>query len=165
MATSKTSRPWVVNASPLILLGKLQRLDLLELLAPALTVPEAVIREVAAGADRDPATAAAVAWARERMRPDVPLVTSVGVWDLGTGESQVISHCLASPAVAVLDDGEARACAQAHDLSLIGTLGIILRARKQGLIPAARPLIDELISAGSFLDRGLVERELAKLHE
>ncbi len=160
-----TSRPWVINASPLILLGKLRRLDLLELLAPTLIVPEAVIREVAAGSDRDAATAASVAWARERMRPDVPVVSSVGSWDLGAGESQVIAHCLAISAVAVLDDGEARACAQAHDLSLIGTLGVILRARRQGLIPAARPLIDELMSAGSFLDKGLVERELAKLRE
>lgn len=160
-----TSKPWVVNASPLILLGKLQRLDLLAMLAPSLVVPEAVIREVAAGADQDRVAAASVAWARERMQPDVPVGTSVSLWDLGAGESQVISHCLVTPAVAVLDDGEARACAQAHDLSLIGTLGVILRARKQGLITAARPLIEELVSAGSFLGRGLVERELAKLHE
>ncbi len=157
-------KPWVVNASPLILLGKLQRLDLLERLAPALSVPEAVIREVAAGADRGEATDT-VAWARERMQTDVPVATSVGAWDLGAGESQVISHCLAVSAIAVLDDGAARACAQAHGLSLIGTLGVILRARKQGLIPAARPLIEELRHAGSFLDRGLVEREMAKLHE
>ena len=160
-----TSKPWVVNASPLILLGKLQRLDLLTMLAPSLVVPEAVMREVAAGSDRDRASATSMAWARERIRPDIPVVASISHWDLGAGESQVISHCLATPAVAVLDDGEARACAQAHDLSLIGTLGVILRARKQGLIPAARPLIDELVSAGSFLDRGLVERELTKLHE
>lgn len=118
-----------------------------------------------AGAERDQASAAALAWARERMRPDVPLVSSVSAWDLGAGESQVIAHRLSNPAVAVLDDGEARACAQAHDLPLIGTLGVILRARKQGFIPAARPLIEELVAAGSFLDRSLVERELAKLHE
>ena len=160
-----TSRPWVVNASPLILLGKLRQLDLLSMLAPSLVVPEAVIREVAAGAVCDSATAATVAWAQERMRPDVPLAPSVGAWDLGAGESQVIAHCLASPAVAVLDDGEARACAQAHDLPLIGTLGVILRARKLGLIPVARPLIEELVASGSFLDRDLLERELAKLHE
>lgn len=160
-----TSRPWVVNASPLILLGKLRRLDLLAMLAPSLVVPEAVVREVSAGAGRDAATAASVAWAQERMRPDVPVVSSVSSWDLGAGESQVIAHCLASTAVAVLDDGEARACAQAHDLPLIGTLGVILRAHKLGLIPAARPLIEELVNAGSFLDRALVERELAKLNE
>jgi len=160
-----TSKPWVVNASPLILLGALRKLDLLVMLAPSLVVPKAVICEVAAGAERDEATSVLVAWAQERMRPDVPVAATVSSWDLGAGESQVIAHCLTRSAVAVLDDGEARACAQGHNLPVIGTLGVILRARKLGLISAARPLIEELLATGSYLDRGLVERELAKLHE
>ncbi len=159
------SKPWVVNASPLILLGKLRQLDLLTSLAPSLVIPDGVIREVAAGAERDQATSATVKWAREHRRPDVPVTATIGGWDLGAGESQVIAHCLVMPAVAVLDDGEARACAQAHGLPLIGTLGVILRARKQGLITEARQLIEQLMSAGSFLDRGLVDRELANLGE
>lgn len=159
------SNPWVVNASPLILLGKLQRLDLLELLAPSILVPASVVGEVAAGAERDMAVAANLAWVRQKLRPDVSVPASVARWDLGAGESQVIAYCLEMQAVAVLDDGAARACAQAHGLSLIGTLGVILRARKQGAIPAARPLIEQLISAGSFLDRSLIEKELAKLGE
>ena len=35
-----SSRRWVVHASPLILLGKIHRLDLLESLAPELAVPQ-----------------------------------------------------------------------------------------------------------------------------
>jgi len=161
-----TSKPWVVNASPLILLGKLNRLDLLERMAPLLHAPEGVIREVSVGGrQRDPATAASVAWAQAYRHPDVPVLPTVAHWDLGAGESQVISLCLQNSTVAVLDDGEARACARSHELPLIGTLGIILRARRLGLIPAARPLIGQLIAEGSFLDNALVERELAKLGE
>ncbi|MBK6998783.1 MAG: DUF3368 domain-containing protein [Rhodoferax sp.] len=160
-----TSKPWVVNASPLILLGKLNRLDLLERMAPSLHVPEGVIREVSQGHQRDLATSSSVTWADMHRHPDVPVLPTVDHWDLGAGESQVISLCLEISAVAVLDDGEARACARTHELPLIGTLGIILRARRLGLLPAARPLIEQLIAAGSFLDRTLVERELAKLGE
>lgn len=161
-----TSKPWVVNASPLILLGKLGRLDLLERLAPALHVPDGVIREVSVGGRQpDPATAASVAWAHTHRQPDVPVLPSVAHWDLGAGESQVISQCIQNSAVAVLDDGEARACARSHELPLIGTLGVILRACRLGLVPAARPLIEQLIAEGSFLDKALVERELAKLCE
>jgi predicted nucleic acid-binding protein len=161
-----TFKPWVVNASPLILLGKLKRLDLLERMAPVLQVPEAVIREVSMGGrHHDPAANATAAWAQSYLHPDVAVLPTVAHWDLGTGESQVISLCLNGAAVAVLDDGEARACARAHELPLIGTLGVILRARKLGVLPAARPLIDQLLAAGSYLDRALVERELAKLGE
>lgn len=65
----------------------------------------------------------------------------------------------------MLDDGEARACARSHELPLMGTLGVILRSRRLGMVPAARPLIEQLIAEGSFLDKALVERELAKLGE
>jgi hypothetical protein len=42
---------WVINASPLILLGKLGRTDLLEGLAQQVWVPDAFYGEVAAVSD------------------------------------------------------------------------------------------------------------------
>jgi predicted nucleic acid-binding protein len=138
---------------------------LLESLAASLAVPQGVIREIGAGGASDLSAVATVTWAEARAVADVPLPASVAHWDLGAGESQVIAHCLASDSVAVLDDGEARACAQSHGLPLIGTLGIILLARKHGLIPAARPLVDQLLAAGSHLSRELVEKALALVGE
>jgi predicted nucleic acid-binding protein len=46
---------WVINASPLILLGKLHRLDLLEALAPSVYVPQTVFNEVQLGVVKDSA--------------------------------------------------------------------------------------------------------------
>jgi predicted nucleic acid-binding protein len=48
------SRNWVVNASPLILLAKVGRLDLLPTLANQLVVPASVMAEVQAGPAADP---------------------------------------------------------------------------------------------------------------
>ncbi|MGH8594095.1 MAG: DUF3368 domain-containing protein [Gammaproteobacteria bacterium] len=48
---------------------------------------------------------------------------------------------------------------------MIGTLGIMLRARKHGLVPAARPLVEQLLAAGSFLDEELVQQALAQVGE
>lgn len=160
-----SSRRWVVNASPLILLGKIGHLALLESLAPSLAVPQSVLREIGAGGEADTSTGATVSWAKARCIPDIVLTASVANWDLGAGESQVITQCLVEQSVAVLDDGEARACAQSHGVPLIGTLGIILRARKQNLIPAARPLIDQLLAAGSRLDRDLIVQALKQVGE
>jgi len=42
---------WVVNASPLILLGKVEQLQMLGALAGEIAVPRAVIREVSAKSD------------------------------------------------------------------------------------------------------------------
>jgi predicted nucleic acid-binding protein len=140
-------------------------MDLLESLAASIAVPQSVIREIEAGTESDASTGATVSWAKARGIADMMLAVSVASWDLGAGESEVITHCLADPSIAVLDDGEARACAQAHTLPVIGTLGIILRARKQKLVPAARPLIEQLISAGSHLNRELVEQALKQVGE
>jgi len=46
---------WIVNASPLILLGKINRLDLLEQLCRSLVIPYPVSLEILAGPDLDPA--------------------------------------------------------------------------------------------------------------
>jgi predicted nucleic acid-binding protein len=46
-------RTLVVNASPLILLARIDRLDPLASLAKLLVLPEAVIREIQAGSHRD----------------------------------------------------------------------------------------------------------------
>lgn len=111
------SSAWVVNPSPLILLGKAQHLDLLIALADTVVIPQAVATEVAAKPDRAAilteltATTACCITADETARPDVLAC------DLGAGESQVITHALLHGADrVVLDDLEARRCAKAMGL-------------------------------------------------
>jgi len=160
-----TDEIWVINASPLILLGKLGRTDLLEKLARQVLVPQAVFREVVAGATGDAAMQAALGWAAPRVQNDILVPPAISAWDLGAGESQVLAHCLAGGHRAVLDDGEARAAAKVHSVLLVGSLGVILRARKAGLIPAARPLVEQLIESGSYLSADLVRQALLKVGE
>ena len=156
---------WVINASPLILLGKLRRLVLLEKLASIVRVPQTVFNEVESGLGKDPAARFALEWAESRRVEDLRLADSIIRWDLGPGESQVIAHALTGDYRAVLDDGRGRACALAHSLPIIGSLGVILRAKEQGLIPAAKPLMEKLREAGSFLDDDLVAQVLAMVGE
>ena len=49
------SERWVVNASPLILLAKVDHLDLLDQLSESFVVPEAAVAEILAGPPNDPA--------------------------------------------------------------------------------------------------------------
>jgi len=85
--------PWVVNASPLIILSRISRLDFLESLAPTVLIPQTVIAEVGAGLNRDPTAATTLQWAKGRIVPNLPLPITVAAWGLGAGESQVIAHC------------------------------------------------------------------------
>lgn len=159
-----TNTTWVINASPLILLGKLGRVDLLEGLAARIWVPDAVFREVAAGTD-SPGSSTSLIWAQSRRVSDVPVPASISGWDLGAGESQVLAHCLVGGHLAVLDDGEARAAARVLSVPLVGTLGVILRARRAGLVSAVKPLVERLLESGSYLAPDLVRQALAKVGE
>lgn len=108
------SEAWVVNASPLILFARIDRLDVFERLSTDVIVPKAVQDEVRAGEKRDASAATALAWAETRGAPDIVVPSTVEHWDLGAGESQVISHGLASSRWVVLDDRAARRCAEVH---------------------------------------------------
>ena len=152
---------WVVNASPLIVLAKIDSLHLLTELADEIVVPRAVVTEINAGPADDPA----------RLFFDsnpLSIVSVVGepmvlAWDLGSGETAVLSHALTySGWKVVIDDGAARRCARALDIPLIGTLGVIIRARQVGLITSAAPLLKELQTHGFRLDEWIVREALLK---
>lgn len=69
--------------------------------------------------------------------------------DLGPGETEVLALALETKdAIAVLDDALARQVAEALKLPLIGTLGLLLNAKRVGLIPAVCPLIEQLDALG-----------------
>jgi predicted nucleic acid-binding protein len=79
-------------------------------------------------------------------------------WDLGAGESAVISLTAMHPgAIAVLDDLAARRCAQALGLQIIGTLGLVLKAKRAGLIPSASQALDAITAAGLYISSHHIE--------
>jgi len=50
--------------------------------------------------------------------------------------------------VAGLDDMQGRQVAEALGLPAAGTLGLLLRAKRAGLVPAVRPLMDAVVVEG-----------------
>ena len=159
------SEVWVVNASPLILLARVDRLDLIERLTPGVAVPDAVISEIRAGLHKDATASRALAWALPYHVPDVPLLPGIEHWDLGADESQVIALCIGRPRWAILDDLAARRCAAAHDVAVVGTLGVVLRAKKSRHIEHARPVVEALRAAGMFMDNAFMNDALSRVGE
>ena len=159
-------RPLVVNASPLILLARIDRLDLLVSLAKLLVVPEAVLREIQVGSDRDGTADKVWNLSAVLQVDDRPVPDQIRVWDLGAGESQVLTHGLERPgAEVVLDDLAARRCARSLGLPMIGTMGIVVLCRHRGIISAARPVLETLREAGLRLKPELMDKGLAKVGE
>jgi predicted nucleic acid-binding protein len=154
----------VVNASPLIILSRARRIDLLTLAGTPIHVPAAVSREVRAHSDEAAQVLKKVAWLQ--TVPDAEVVPMVRSWDLGAGESAVLEWALANaPARAIIDDFAARKLASVLAVPVIGTLGLALLAKQRGMIPLARPLVEELARAGLYLSETVVERALRLVGE
>lgn len=155
------ARRWVVNASPLIFLGKVGQLDLLLRLAADLMIPEAVAREVTQGPGSDPARLWLEGFGRRFVLSDRGLSPTIAAWDLGPGESQVLQFCLAeSGSEAIVDDRAARECAAAIGVGFRGTISVLTLAKHAGLVSAVRPLLNDLVAAGFRISTPVMARAL-----
>ncbi len=99
----------VINASPLIVLFKSQQADLLPQLFSEIFVPAGVWDEVTVTSQKDAASQqlSSVTWAQRVEIGEIP--PEVAAWDLGKGESEVLSLALKdSNLAAIIDDRAAR---------------------------------------------------------
>ncbi|HKI02552.1 MAG TPA: DUF3368 domain-containing protein [Thermoanaerobaculia bacterium] len=156
----------VVNASPLIYLAHADLIELLQVEGPQVHVTRTVAEEILRRGPQDPTAQILenTPWLRqvEPVQPS-PKVLS---WKLGPGETSVLSWALVHPGtVAIVDDLAARRCAEVLGVPFIGTLGLVLRAKRKGLLPAARPVVDKLLVAGMYLSERVLSRALALVGE
>jgi predicted nucleic acid-binding protein len=153
------NRPWVVNASPLIALAKIGRLDLLLTGGRTVIVPEAVVCEILDGPGDDPARQALSAgWGP--LRAQVVPAPDILEWGLGAGETAVLTLAREKALTAVVDDRSARRAASALGVRVLGTLGVVLRARLNGHIPSSVEILLELKRAGLRLGGDILREAL-----
>ena len=138
----------VTDSSALIVFQRIERLALLaEILGPVL-VPGAVRREVF-GRQQLPE------WIEERPVGQ-PLASQIVSVRLGPGEREAIPLALEINArELVLDDLPARRLAQSLGLPVIGSVGLLLRAKRHGTVPAIRPLLEAMHAQGFRLSARL----------
>jgi uncharacterized protein len=155
-----TEGPIVCNTGPLIALSIVGHLGLLERLYRCVLVPHAVIQEVVgAGGDRiGVAELEASPWI-ETVPAEIPPEPLLAL-ELGPGESAVIAAAQRLRAGLVLiDERRARRVAeQAYSLKVKGSAGILVSAKRAGLIPEVRPLLEMMAREGYFLSTRLIDR-------
>jgi len=87
-------------------------------------------------------------------------------WDLGKGESSVLAWAHAHPGTEVIiDDLSGRRCAASLGIPVRGTLGLVLAAKKRGIIPMARPVLESLRQSGMYLSQRVMDRALLLVDE
>lgn len=153
----------VCNASPLINLARIGQLDLLRQLYAELSIPRAVWDEVVEqGAGQPGAEQVRMAsWIKTLPISNRALV-QVLRQDLDTGEAEAIVLASETGAkVLIMDERLGRETAQHLGLPCVGLIGVLIAAKRRGLIPKIKPHLDSLRNVAGFrIDETLYQRVL-----
>jgi predicted nucleic acid-binding protein len=156
--------PAISDSSPLILFSRIGRLDTLQALYEEIVIPPAIWREVVtAGANRAGTSEVAEAnWIHQQAVSMAVVPERFRGLDSGELEVILLATSWVTPIPVLLDDGPARRLAQKAGMFVIGSAGIVGRAKELGLVTAVRPMLAELQNAGLFLgpsaERTLLEQ-------
>jgi uncharacterized protein len=135
----------VTDTSPIQYLYQIAQLDLLPTLYGQVRMPQAVADELAQGLTQGislPAPAS-LPWITLCQVPSSVLIPDLP--NLGVGEREALSLAIAIPdSLVILDDALARSYAQQLNISVTGTLGVLLKGKQSGYIEAIAPLLDQL---------------------
>ena len=148
----------VSDSGPLIALERIQQLWLLPTLFTRIVIPPAVEKEVGFQPE-------APEWVLVRsLRRPADLGESGH--SLGAGEWEAIALSLEISASRLLvADKAARRVAKSWQLPVIGTLGLLLAAKRRGLLPAVKPHLDALHRWSFYITPDLYNHVLAEASE
>ena len=139
----------VSNTTPLIALANIRQLDLLKKLYGEVIIPKAVVDEIIT----EPAKSSVI-------NSDWIVVKEIKDQDdrklfkakLHAGEVEVMILAQEIGAeLLLMDDNAAKKTAKYLGLTVTGTLGVLLKAKKLGYIEAVKPLLDALVADGLFI--------------
>ncbi len=153
----KTHKAVVSDTSCLILLSRIDKLTILKQLYSEIYIPEAVYDEIVAKKDNASIFINTSDWIRvckitERER----LNSFSDVLHLGEREAMLLYEDIKADLI-IIDDNNARKEAVRRGQKVTGILGILSRAKNEGLIDKVRPLIDKLLNNGYYISESVLD--------
>jgi predicted nucleic acid-binding protein len=146
--------PVVVDSTCLIGLERIGALDLIPSLFDPVYVPPAVAGELGV----------VLPWFSVVAPSDRALLDALSML-VDAGETEAIARAREVGGKVVLDDRRARSVAEKMGLSILGTIGLLVQAKRAGLVSAIRPLLEHLESLGFHMSEGLKEEALRLVGE
>lgn len=154
------TKPVIINNSPLVALWELGHLALLRALYTKVLMPEEVAEEFLRKEPMARETALDEATWLEVVQLAIPLDDS-DYPELERGEAAVLALAAERGArLVIFDDLDARQYAQRLRLTVTGTVGILVAAKKKGLIDVIEPLLTDLRNNGMYLGDAVIVHAL-----
>ena len=142
----------VSDTSPITSLAGIGRLDLLQQLYSRVIIPQTVYNEMVRVGKAVPGAfeVQTFAWIETQQVSDFNQV-SVLQADLDPGEAEAIILAMELNAeLLLMDERPGRTIALHYGINVSGVLGLLLEAKRKGLISAVKPVMDQLINEVEF---------------
>jgi len=157
-AISKSEQLIVVSdTTPLSELAKIGRLDLLREVYGRVIIPQEVFDEVVTGVHPAAIAVSSCSWIEIQTVRDAQKALELHTATrLGLGEcaAMILAEDLNANRL-LIDDFAARREAQSRNLPVIGTVAVILLAKRLGIIPVVKNLLDDLVAQGARIGQKL----------
>lgn len=148
-------KPAVTNSTCLIGLERIQRLDILPQVFSPITIPPAVQTEVGIF----------LPWLTVKVPENSATIQTLKT-QIDDGESEAIALALElKDVVIILDDLKARQIAKQLNLKIMGTVGMLIKAKQNQIIPAIKPILESLTEANFRISDTLIKKALELVNE
>lgn len=150
----------VADTGPLVILAKIDHLHLLVQRYQTIRIPEAVLREATVLAGRSDSQQIADFVAQHiQVVVDIPQSGFDDLdFGLDEGETQAILLARQLQCPVLMDEKRGRVVAKREQVSVLGTIGLLLAAKQEGLIPEVSSLLDQMLVHDYRLAPQLLER-------
>jgi predicted nucleic acid-binding protein len=146
----------IADASCFILLDKIESLPLLQSLFKTIFTSSEVAEEFGKPLPE---------WVQIKTVQDKNFQSALFL-QVDAGEASAIALAAENqPSLLIIDDLKGRRLAQKLNLNITGTLGLILTARKEGILPQIKPLFDRIQSTNFRISPSLLQRILEQAGE
>lgn len=141
----------VADSTCLIGLERIGRLDILPELFEPIFIPDEVAKEFGVS----------LSWLKVETPLNFTLVNALKL-SVDDGEAEAIALALDKNCKIILDDKQARSVAKKLGLEIVGTVGMFIKAKQNGLIDSLKALLDDLENNG-FRMSGNLKAEALKI--
>jgi len=150
----------IADAGPLIAFARLHQIGLLPQIFGRVLVTDIVFAECAGRSDFPESALIQEAVTRKQLElctsPDFSAYTQ----KIDAGEASAIAVAIDFGCGVIMDDKAGRRMATNASVPVIGTVGVLVLAKRKGLVPLVMPLLERLVSSGYFLSGEIIAAAL-----
>lgn len=150
----------IADAGPLIAFARLHQISLLPQLFGRVLVTDIVFAECAGRSDFPESAFIQEAITRKQLELCAAPDFSAFVQKIDVGEASAIALAIDFGCGVLMDDRAGRRMAANAGVPVIGTVGVLVLAKRKGMVPFVMPLLESLATSGYFLGEEIIAAAL-----